>query len=101
MRRKTQAEWLFFLTGGTGLDNPHENPCPDWLEGKNWDALCRLSDIPAFEVSINLARGPAPTATTRHFFSLRYNLFSLLILLYVLKCACQFSCFSAKMFWTD
>ncbi|CAM9954291.1 unnamed protein product, partial [Ectocarpus fasciculatus] len=44
-----QAEWLFFLTGGTGLDNPHENPCPDWLESKNWDALCRLAELPAFD----------------------------------------------------
>eukprot|EP00903_Cladosiphon_okamuranus_P016611 g15323.t1 len=44
-----QAEWLFFLTGGSGLDNPHENPCPEWLEGKNWDALCRLDNLPAFD----------------------------------------------------
>lgn len=51
-----QAEWLFFLTGGSGLDNPHENPCPDWLEGKNWDALCRLSDLPAFDVSTSCVR---------------------------------------------
>lgn len=49
-----QAEWLFFLTGGTGLDNPHENPCPDWLESKTWDALCRLSELPAFDVSQGL-----------------------------------------------
>ncbi|CAM9096885.1 unnamed protein product, partial [Ectocarpus sp. 4 AP-2014] len=44
-----QAEWLFFLTGGTGLDNPHDNPCPEWLESKNWDALCRLAELPAFD----------------------------------------------------
>ncbi|CAM9229232.1 unnamed protein product [Discosporangium mesarthrocarpum] len=44
-----QAEWLFFLTGGTGLDNPHPNPCAHWLEGKYWDAFCRLSELPAFQ----------------------------------------------------
>lgn len=46
-----KAEWLFLLTGGAGLDNSHQNPCPDWLENKNWDALCRLSELAAFEVS--------------------------------------------------
>lgn len=49
-----QAEWLFFLTGGSGLDNPYENPCPEWLEGKNWDAVCRLTELPAFNVRIRI-----------------------------------------------
>ena len=40
-----QSEWFYLLTGGMGMDNPHENPAPDWLSQKNWDAVCRLSDL--------------------------------------------------------
>ena len=42
------AEWLFLLTGGVALDNPHANPCSDWLLQKQWNELCLLSDLPAF-----------------------------------------------------
>jgi len=46
--RVDSAEWLFLLTGGVALDNPHQNPCSDWLATKQWNELCLLSDLPAF-----------------------------------------------------
>jgi dynein heavy chain len=34
-------EFRFLLTGGVALDNPHKNPCPDWLPDKvlRWNVL--------------------------------------------------------------
>ena len=43
------SQWFFLLTGGMGMENPHENPCPEWLAQKNWDAVCELAKIPPFE----------------------------------------------------
>ena len=44
-----QAEWLFMLTGGVSLDNPHANPAADWLSVKSWNEICILSDLGAFK----------------------------------------------------
>ena len=48
--RKTleQSELMFFLTGGVGVDNSHENPDTTWVPKPTWDQLCRLSEIKAF-----------------------------------------------------
>uniref|UniRef100_A0A183SIA1 Dynein heavy chain 7, axonemal n=1 Tax=Schistocephalus solidus TaxID=70667 RepID=A0A183SIA1_SCHSO len=41
-------EFLFFLTGGVGLENKLANPSGGWLPDKGWDELCRLADIEVF-----------------------------------------------------
>ena len=43
------TEFMFFLTGGVGLDNKIPNPAPAWLSDKAWDEICRMCDLPAFK----------------------------------------------------
>ena len=42
-------EFMFFLTGGVGLENKLANPDPSWLSDKSWDEICRMCDLKAFK----------------------------------------------------
>eukprot|EP00794_Sanderia_malayensis_P007414 gene7414-8234_t len=42
-------EFIFFLTGGVGLENKIPNPAPSWLSDKSWDEICRMCDLPGFK----------------------------------------------------
>lgn len=41
-------DFMFFLTGGVGLENKLANPDPSWLSDKSWDELCRMKDFSSF-----------------------------------------------------
>ena len=41
-------EFMFFLTGGVGLENSVTNPDNSWLSDKSWDEICRLTDLKSF-----------------------------------------------------
>jgi dynein heavy chain len=45
------AQFLFFLTGGSGLlpASAPKNPCVDWLKESSWTEMVRLSAQPGFE----------------------------------------------------
>ncbi|XP_076022383.1 dynein axonemal heavy chain 12 [Genypterus blacodes] len=39
------SDFMFFLTGGVGLQNTISNPDPSWLQDKSWDEICRASEL--------------------------------------------------------
>ncbi|XP_020300595.1 dynein heavy chain 3, axonemal isoform X2 [Pseudomyrmex gracilis] len=41
--------WVFFLTGGIVLDNPHPNPDSSWLTDKSWSDVVRANLLPGLE----------------------------------------------------
>ncbi|XP_053705138.1 dynein axonemal heavy chain 12-like isoform X1 [Synchiropus splendidus] len=43
------GDFMFFLTGGVGLQNTLANPDPSWLQEKSWDEICRASDLPGLQ----------------------------------------------------
>ncbi|XP_065670290.1 dynein axonemal heavy chain 12 isoform X3 [Hydra vulgaris] len=42
-------EFMFFLTGGVGLENKILKPDAAWLTDKSWDEICRLSEYIPFK----------------------------------------------------
>ncbi|CAH8660135.1 unnamed protein product [Schistosoma rodhaini] len=48
-RKVNETVWRFLLTGGVALDNPHPNPCPDWLSDKCWSEIVRTTELPGLE----------------------------------------------------
>ena len=42
-------EFMFFLTGGIGLENKLKNPAPQWLSDKSWDEICRMCDLKGYK----------------------------------------------------
>uniref|UniRef100_A0A8C9Y8Q9 Dynein axonemal heavy chain 12 n=1 Tax=Sander lucioperca TaxID=283035 RepID=A0A8C9Y8Q9_SANLU len=43
------SDFMFFLTGGVGLQNTVANPDPSWLQDKSWDETCRASELPGLQ----------------------------------------------------
>ncbi|XP_011505820.1 PREDICTED: dynein heavy chain 7, axonemal [Ceratosolen solmsi marchali] len=46
--KMSNTKWIFFLSGGVGLENPYPNPAK-WLPIKSWDEICRLNELNGFE----------------------------------------------------
>jgi dynein heavy chain len=40
-----QGQFMFFLTGGVGLENPNEKPRAPWLSKRMWDEACRADEL--------------------------------------------------------
>ena len=55
-KQLNSSEFMFFLTGGVGLENTIPNPAPSWLSGKSWDDLCRMTQLTAFKQFIESFR---------------------------------------------
>ncbi|CAH8618599.1 unnamed protein product [Heterobilharzia americana] len=52
MKNKDKVDetvWRFLLTGGVALENPHPNPCPDWLSDKCWAEIVRATELPGLD----------------------------------------------------
>ena len=65
-----QSQFTFFITGGTGLipESAPKNPCEDWLPGRAWDELMRLSWMEGFEaITADGADGFKRCARAWHF----------------------------------
>ncbi|ESN95105.1 hypothetical protein HELRODRAFT_102708 [Helobdella robusta] len=45
----TNNELLFFLTGGTGLNGPTDNPDSTWISERMWNQLCNLKQLSIFK----------------------------------------------------
>ncbi|XP_034447227.1 dynein heavy chain 12, axonemal [Hippoglossus hippoglossus] len=43
------CDFVFFLTGGVGLQKTIANPDPRWLQDKSWDEICRASELPGLQ----------------------------------------------------
>ncbi|XP_026189143.1 dynein heavy chain 12, axonemal isoform X3 [Mastacembelus armatus] len=43
------SDFMFFLTGGVGLQNTTANPDPSWLQDKSWDEICRANELPGLQ----------------------------------------------------
>jgi dynein heavy chain, axonemal len=48
-----QEEWMFLLTGGVGLQNPHKNPAK-WIPSKTWDEICRFDEMFCLNFFLNI-----------------------------------------------
>ena len=45
--------WRFLLTGGVALENPHPNPCSEWLSEKSWGEIVRASNLTILQGFMN------------------------------------------------
>jgi dynein heavy chain len=48
-----RGEFMFFLTGGVGVQNELPNPDSSWLTKRMWGEICRLDSQSAFSGEID------------------------------------------------